>query len=508
MKKKNFKLTALCICIIMTSSLFFCSCSKTFAQKDTYEGRVFYEIFVRSFSDSNGDGIGDLKGITNKLDYLKSLGIKGIWLTPINSSNSYHGYDVTDYYSINKDFGSIEDYKKLIKEAHKRDIKVIMDLVLNHTSKEHSWFKEALKDKNSKYRDYYIFSKDMTKLQETSSMGTSPWTKEGDECYYSLFSDDMPDLNYDNINVRNEAKNIAKFYLNMGVDGFRLDAAKWIYEDTNKNILWWKEFEDYVKSINKRSFIVGEVWCDEEERRKYENSLDSTFNFTLADNIVKSISDNNMASLSSAIGISYSSYRSANKKFIDSPFLTNHDMDRVMSKLNSTYKCKIGAAVLFTLPGTPFVYYGEETGMGGVKPDNNIRQPFTWDNKNKSKNTSWEMLDTSNDIDKVAVNVQDINKNSLLNFYRQLINIRNSSMALSYGNLEIVNASSSNVLSYVRTYEKEKVYLFVNNSKKESTEKIGSGFFNVLYSNKRGTGYMLLTGKIKLKPNEIIIIKK
>lgn len=226
-----------------------------------YEGRVFYEIFVRAFYDSDGDGIGDLKGVIQKLDYLEDLGVKGIWLMPITKSSSYHGYDTEDYYTMEEDYGTLEDLQKLIEEAHKRDIKVVMDLVINHTSSNHPWFLEAKEDKESKTRDYYIWTDDMSKKIEDSPMGRIAWAQnpERDELYYAMFWEGMPDLNFDNQEVVEEVQDIAKFYLDKGIDGFRLDAAKWIFLEKEENVAFWQNFREYVRSINPEAILVGEV---------------------------------------------------------------------------------------------------------------------------------------------------------------------------------------------------------------------------------------------------------
>ena len=199
--------------------------------------------------------------------------------------------DVKDYYSIEKDYGSLEDLKELAEEAHKRDIKVIMDLVLNDTSDQNEWFINARQGKDSKYRDYYIWTDDMTKSKSISSMNTKEWSKNGnkDELYYSVFWSGMPDLNMDNPAVVAEVKNIAKFYLDNGLDGFRVDAAKWIFPETDKNVAFWTDFNKYIKSINKDSILIGEVWDTVANEANYSTSLDSLFEFNMSDSITKKI---------------------------------------------------------------------------------------------------------------------------------------------------------------------------------------------------------------------------
>lgn len=489
---------------------------ETFNPKEGYNGRVFYEVFLRSFADSNGDGVGDLKGLTGKLDYLKDLGIRGIWLTPINTSTSYHGYDITNYYDINPDYGTMEDFQELIKECHKRDILVSMDLVLNHTSAYHPWFRASKEDKNSKYRDYYVWSDKNTNANEKSSIDTKPWVKLrllGNQYYYAMFNGMMPDLNYDNPEVRQNAKDIAKFYLNIGIDGFRLDAARHIYDkETDKNLAWWKEFNDYVKSQNKNAVLTGEVWDKPETVSTYMKSLDTCFDFEVGEAIIKSLYKNDLSNLSTQINGVYNVYSEKNKSFLDSPFLTNHDMPRVMSRLQNvenitadpTEKAKKAAAILLTLPGTPYVYYGEETGMRGNKPDEQIREPFIWDNKDRKKNTSWE--NSINHVDNIAVSVEEKNPESMLNFYKRIINIRNSSEILKYGRFETVNVKNSNLLAYKRILREKQVYVFINGVSSVVSEDIDLSGAKVLYSNKRSD--KVLGKNLEVQGDEILIFEK
>lgn len=502
MRKKGLVLV-----LLIVSTIFFGCERQTIAQKENYNGRVFYEIFVRAFSDSNGDGIGDLKGITQKLDYLsKDLGVTGIWLMPINPSPSYHGYDVTDYYGINPDYGTMEDLKELLKEAHKRNIKVIMDLVVNHSSKEHSWFKDAVNNKDSKYRNYYIWADKNTDITEGSAISVNPWVPIKDDHYYALFWEGMPDLNLDNKDLKEEIKKIAKSYLDIGMDGFRLDAAMHIYKETDKNLEWWKEFNKYVKNQNKDAILVGEVWDKTPMIAEYFKSLDSAFNFPVAEAILEMTKSGSVGNGSFVIDNAYTQYAEKAQDYIDSPFLTNHDQNRVMSILNDVEKAKKAAAIYLTLPGTPYIYYGEETGMTGMKPDEKIREPFIWDNKELSKNTKW--IESTNDSDKVAVNVQLKDKNSLLNFYKTIIGIRNNSDALKYGKIELLETESSNVLGFKRTQDNKSVYVYVNLGEASSIEKIDLRKAKVLYSNKRNENSLNLKGTIGIKDDEILILEK
>ncbi len=397
-----------------------------------WNNTVFYEIFVRSFRDSNGDGIGDFNGITEKLDYLQDLGIRGIWLMPINPSPSYHGYDVTDYYAVNPDYGTLDDFKHLLAEAHKRDIKVIIDLVLNHTSAQHPWFKEALKP-GSQYHDWYVW-----KDQDPGTLGpwgATAWYKATNgQYYYAIFWDQMPDLNYNNPAVREEAKKISSFWLkDVGIDGFRLDAVRYLVEgdklaDSTTNHAFLKEWGTYYRSINPQAFTVGEAWTDNANVKEYtktDTELDSAFNFDLSTAILKSLNESNNTSVRFLLQTTVRDFPQQD----NSNFLTNHDMPRVMNQLseNKEGKAKAAAGILLTAPGIPFIYYGEEIGMSGSKPDEMIRTPMQWTNENGAGFTSgkpWEPVNS--DFSTVNVAKQMGNNNSLLEYYKTLIQLRNN----------------------------------------------------------------------------------
>ena len=261
-----------------------------------WDDTVFYEIFVRSFYDSNADGIGDFNGITAKLDYLTDLGVTGIWLMPIFPSPSYHGYDVTDFYAVNPQYGTMEDFENLLSEAHKRGIRIIIDLVINHTSDQHPWFKEAKKDPKSKYRDWYIWS-------ETDPGYKGPWNERvwhpsTTGYYYGIFESFMPDLNYSNPKVTKEMNKVVAFWLeDVGVDGFRLDAAKHLIEEgstqqnTDATHEWFTQFRPTYKEANPQAVTVGEFFGDTYKTLAEYTSgdqLDLAFNFNLAEGFISS----------------------------------------------------------------------------------------------------------------------------------------------------------------------------------------------------------------------------
>ena len=354
---------------------------------------VFYEVFVRSFADSTtgplaNDGIGDLQGLIERLDYLNDgdpntdtdLGVTGIWLMPVAQSPSYHGYDVTDYYTIETDYGTNEDFKRLIEEAHARGINVIVDLVLNHTSSEHPWFEQAA-DPDSPYHDWYIWSDEDPGTK--GPWGQNVWHQLGDQWYYGIFWEGMPDLNYNNPAVTEEMQNVSRFWLEeMGVDGFRLDAIRHLYEDgavlenAPQTFTWLSDFHDAYKSVKPDAFAVGEVWTTTETAAKYVGQkVDAVFEFDLATSIISSINNRDRSALASALETTQDSFPPGQY----APFLTNHDQNRVMSQLSyKTDRAKLAATILLTLPGVPFIYYGEEIGMTGQKPDEKIRTPMQW----------------------------------------------------------------------------------------------------------------------------------
>lgn len=476
--------------------------------QENYEGRTFYEVFVRAFKDSNGDGIGDLKGVEESLDYLKELGVNGIWLMPITDSESYHGYDTTDYYTINPDYGTMDDLKSLIKEANKRDIKIIMDLVLNHTSVDHPWFIEASSDENSEYRDYYVWTDDMSKASEGTTMNTNRWTQNGskEELYESVFWSGMPDLNYDNEKVVEEAKDVAKYYLDLGIDGFRLDAVKWISDDDEKNVEFWKDFSKYVKSINEDAILVGEVWDKPYSIYTYAGGLDSFFDFSLGDAVVKALYNKSFSSLVDTFNKNYDMYLAQNKDFVLATFLYNHDQNRIMSTLNGdTEMAKMAAAIYLTLPGTPYIYYGEEIGMTGTKPDEKIREPFIWSSTDLSQNTIWEA--STNDISKVALDVQEKDDNSLYNFYKELLNVRLNRNSLRLGTVENISQEDKSILVMKRNYESEETFVIINSSNEEKEATLPSGKYNILFtSDKERESENTLEEKVTIKPHEVLIV--
>jgi len=441
---------------------------------------VFYEIFVRSFKDSDGDGKGDFNGIIEQLDYLNDgdpntgddLGIGGIWLMPINPSPSYHGYDVTDYYAVNPDYGTMDDFKKLLEEADKRGIRVIIDLVLNHTSTKHPWFKSAL-DTNSDYHDWFVWADENPR--QTGPWGQNPWHRAINGLYYyGIFWSEMPDLNYYNPTVSKTMMDVSRFWLEeVGVDGFRVDAARYLYsegfaqQDTPETIAWFQDWRSFYKNIDAEAYSVGEVWADLQIVAKYggNTGLDSLFMFDLAEDIKNSIYSPTPSRI-------IKSYLDIDEYFSDqafSTFLSNHDQQRVMSFYKGDIqKAKLAAFVYLTGPGTPFIYYGEEIGMTGNKPDEMLRTPMQWSTDAQSGFTSsipWEPINPGWQ----EINVKSLMENpeSLLNTYKALISLRNNYSALKTGQYLPLTSSCRTMYPVLRIKDSEILLILANLGKQD-----------------------------------------
>ena len=438
-------------------------------------GAVCYEVFVRSFYDSNGDGIGDLRGLTEKLDYINDgdsasshdLGASCVWLMPVAESPSYHGYDVSDYYHVNPDYGTTSDFLAFVAAAHERGIKVLVDMVLNHSSSEHPNFQAALRDSVSPYRKWYRFSPE--------PLGKGPWGEVAwhrspvrDEYYFGVFWSGMPDLDYHTPEVREEAKRIAEYWLGtMGVDGFRLDAVPYLVEDGDCQTgcagthEFLREYAEYIRGIAPNAYTVGEVWGGIDTLMPYyPDQLTSYFGFELADSLIAVVNDGNAAGLLPG----YMRLMKAEPDYRWSPILSNHDGTRSMTRFGGDVaRAKQGATLLLTLPGLPFVYYGEEIGMTGDKPDPRLRTPMQWaatSGVGFTSGTPWE----SPQADSLSVNVaaQEADPGSLLNLYRQLVHLRKTNVALATGELVPLHASDPRVAAYLRRAGDRAVLVLAN----------------------------------------------
>ena len=485
---------------------------------------IYYEIFVRSFADSNNDGLGDINGITKKLDYLKDLGIDGLWLTPIFSSPSYHGYDVISFYDINPDYGSEEDLKNLINEAHKRNMKIILDFPINHTSTLNKWFTSFSFNPFGKYKNYYrhinMSDNPNYSLKDKSSWGSNVWHPLNNEnYYYGIFSEDMADLNYNNKEVRKEIKKASAKWLNLGVDGFRLDASIHIYGDnefkeienqTKANIQWWNEFAINCEKINPNVYLVGEAWQETNLLEEYVQPFDSKFNFTFQENLINSLKNdtalaNDNILLSQVFEDILKTYNKVDNNYIDGIFISNHDQNRIMSEVNNEDKAKLAINIYMTLPGNPFIYYGEEIGMRGEKPDINIREAFKWTDS-KKLDYAYTMDFSINDTTTPLSNQLDDN-NSMYNHYKNIINLRKSTIALSKGNYESIDVNNFSIMAYKRSYKNESYYIFHNLSNSKIEFKFNDTISNgdiIFRSNLNST---LENNKVNLDKYSSIIIK-
>lgn len=458
-------------------------------------GAVFYEIFVRSFADSNGDGIGDLQGLIGKLDYLNDgdpatstdLGVTALWLMPVFDSPSYHGYDTTDYERINPDYGTNEDFATLCAEAHRRGIRVIVDLVINHSSSEHPWFQSSRASTTSAYRSWYLWRPENPGwLQPWNTFsGAETWHRNevDGQYYYGVFWGGMPDLNYTIPAVREEMKRVAALWLGRGADGFRLDAARYLIEtgrdagqqDTPETHAYWREFAAHVRATKPAATLVGENWADTPIIATYYGSISTyregdelpmNFNFPLADRILQASRTGNAAPIAAKLEEMTRVYpRGVN----DAPFLTNHDMVRLATQLgNDAGRLRSAASILLTLPGAPFLYYGEEVGIqngGSGGADELKRTPMPWDatpGGGFTSGTPWFAFAPGRDAANVAVQTGD--PSSLLSRYRSLIHARNASEALRTGEIQLLTPSSgsSPLLAFLRVSPAERVLVVHN----------------------------------------------
>jgi len=456
-------------------------------QPGWWHDRVFYEIFVRSFADSRSgpladDGIGDFQGLIERLDYLNDgdpsttsdLGVTGLWLMPINPSPSYHGYDVTDYYDVNPQYGTLDDFRRLLTEAHRRGIRVIVDLVLNHSSVEHPNFERALGGAAAE-RDGYVFVPSDQVPRARGPWGQPVWHEKDGQHYYGIFWSGMPDLNYRNPAVTAEAYRIAEFWLReVGVDGFRLDAIRHLIEDgdemndTPETVAWLQGFQAHLKSVAPGALTVGEIWTVTETVSEYvaADAVDLAFEFDLAGAILDAARAGDGAKLAytlSNVAAQYPPGRYAT-------MITNHDQNRVASELGEDAgRLRLAAGLLLTLPGVPFIYYGEEIGQVGAKPDEMIRNPMPWTagpNGGFTRATQpWEALQPGHEWRNVSAQASD--PASLLSHYRRLIRLRRAEPALALGAVRVLDAGRDDVVAWERSQGARRLVVVANLSGEE-----------------------------------------
>ena len=433
-----------------------------------------YSLFPIAFADSNNDSKGDLQGVISKLDYLNDnnpatatdLGIDAVWFNPIYPSDTYHKYDIKNYKDIDPTFGTLDDFKALVAGMHERGIKIILDMVFNHTALNHPWFQQGIAGTKPYDKYYMIF----TKRDATLYTKSSAWYGINSRIYYAGFWSGMPDLNAENEAVRAELRSVIDFWMDLGVDGFRFDAAPWVYSvdeypiGTNvleKNQQFWMEMKEYIKSKGKNTYMVGEVWLGAQQAANYASGFDSVFNFDLALGLLNAVNDGSSTNFLSQYLNGMKIYDMKTDNYLDAIFLSNHDQNRVMSVLSGDIdKAKLAANILFTLPGIPYVYYGEELGMMGQKPDENIREPFVWTTGTNPPMADWEVSKYNKDTPTYEQQVND--PNSMFNMYRTLIALRKNSEILRYGDLKSLDIISYKLIGFSRSYN-GKTWIILHN---------------------------------------------
>jgi alpha-amylase len=419
-----------------------------------FDDAVLYEIFVRSFYDSDGDGIGDLAGIIAQLGYLEQLGITAIWLMPIHPSPSYHGYDVTDYFAINPDYGTMGDMIALVDEAHSRNIRVIIDLVINHMADDHPIFGDAFADPNSEYADWFL------------------WTNETHTTYQAFGGfRDMPELNHDNPEVYDYVAQVARFWMDLdgdgdytdGVDGFRCDVAK------DVPLATWQALRQEMRALDPDSFLLGEVWERNVQNmiQWYNDAFDALFDYPLYHGMASS-HDENLDSVLAGVKLpeTFNATIVGEDELLPAGyqvvrFVNNHDNNRVMSEVGMDWdRARTAATFYLTLPGTPMIYYGEEIGMPGEKGSGNPywdeyrREPMDWyaAEEGRGMATWFRPGDRFNaPHDGISVEEHDQVANSLLNHYRALVALRSAHRALRTGAFgKVVVTDGEGVYAYTR----------------------------------------------------------
>ena len=452
--------------------------------------RVFYEIFVGSFSDSDGDGIGDLRGIINRADYLYDLGVEGLWLTPVFTSPSYHKYDVADFYEIDPQFGTMDDLQELLSVFHERDIKVILDLPINHTSTKNRWFIDFTNArKNGDMGDpcFYFYSCCSRSVQPPA--GRTFRTLAGTNYLYECnFSPDMPEINFDNYQVRIAMLDVAKYYLDLGVDGFRFDAAKYIYfGDNAASLSFWDWYIGKLREMKPDLYTVAEVWDGSGVVDIY-TGVTNCFDFgssQLEGIIARTARGGNVNAFTSYVAAYTARVRDANPDGMMVPFVTNHDMDRAAGFLTVSSGDMAMAANLYLLSsGSPFIYYGEEIGMkgsrGGANTDANRRLHMLWGDgdtvADPEGSTYTSQADTS-----VAQQLGD--ENSLLTRYRRLLRIRRANPEIARGEYTALTFEGTRLGGFVAEWNGSAVCVLHNTTAEPIMADLrhaGAGDFTVI----------------------------
>ena len=446
--------------------------------------RVFYEIFVGSFSDSDGDGTGDLKGIINRLDYLNdgdpksglSLGVEGLWLTPIFRSPSYHKYDVTDFYTVDPAFGTAEDLAELIRLCHERNVKVILDLPINHTGTDNRWYKNftnahLMRNPGNAYYNFYVWQP----AGDPVPTGRHFMRVNGlDIMVEANFSDSMPELNFDEPAVRRAVLDVALHYLDMGVDGFRFDAAKYIYFNENqRSVDFWNWYIGELRKVKSDIYTVSEVWDGEGITNQYFAAGDC-FNFTLSQVnglIAETAKAGDVNRFTAYIDRYIDTIREERPDARSVLFISNHDMDRCAGYLTvASGQMKTAANLYILSPGSPFIYYGEEIGLrgsrGGANTDANRRLAMLWGDGDTVKDPAGTTYDSSS---QTPYSVADLKApaESLYNYYKRLIMIRAANPEIAGGEYTALNVPDSKMGGFIASLDGSDVLVMHNTTQRK-----------------------------------------
>jgi len=468
----------------------------------------YYQVFVRSFADGNNDGIGDFIGLEQSLDYFVELGIEGLWLMPIHPSPSYHGYDVEDYYAVNEDYGTMEDFESFLEKADELGIDVILDLLINHTADTHPWF-QAFLEGDDTYSEYFRKTTGSDERVTTlGSWGQTVWHSMGDgEYYMGTFGGYMPDLNWSNPEVVQEMVDVGLFWLEKGVDGFRLDAAMHLFgmgelpsgspmlSETLFQLEYWS-FK--LKEQFPNTYIIGEVFDTSSVYQEFYTAIDSVFHFDYGNAVVSAVTNGFSRTYVEDVIKWHNRALDKSETAIQAPFLRNHDQYRLASGSEPGYpnigndleKLKMAAEMLLTIPGNPFIYYGEELGMMGEKAhraplwDIPVRLPFLWEDE---RLTTWT-VDEYDYVDPYNLNVPSVSEqlndeDSLLNVYKTLLHLRKDTPALKYGTITEFEGNHPGIQGFYRIFEDQTVLVIHNLSDEALTipELLNLQFSEVLY---------------------------
>ena len=487
--RKNFVL--LLVLAFIAGSLSACGSKDDWRSKevtvidDNY--RTWYEIFVYSFCDSDGDQVGDLQGVISKLDYIADMGFNGIWLMPIMPAASYHKYDVKDYLEIDPEYGTMEDFEELAAECDKRGIKLIIDLVLNHTSSEHFWFTEACdyleslgadeepSAEDCPYYEYYNFVKGNPNSDVWYQVGSSDYYYEG------MFWSGMPDVNFESQGLRREFEAVMDFWLEKGAGGFRLDAVKEFYSGaTSKNVEVLTWVNDYVKAADPDAYMVGEAWEGlGTYAQYYASGIDSFFDFEFAGPtgvVTKTLTFSGETNSAQAYAKALSRVQNAIREYredaIDAPFFVNHDMARAAGYMQyDERKVKMAAPLNILMSGSAFVYYGEEIGMTGSGKDENKRAPMYWSADASAEGMTRGPLDMEPQENQFACAEEQMKaEDSIYSFYKDTILLRNQNPEIARGTVaRLEEVEDQDIAAISKTYNGKTIYLLYNIS--ETDEK-------------------------------------